>query len=208
MNKEQATKIISKHEPLFVAYAYNILFTNDVVCGLTVEALAVIEQSPLYKHRTKQLVKCAKEARHKYEKTINGIMNDNPEFFSDANEIVSNEISKHLDILYYTIKKQLDKQRTSHSATISKLELARTFCEFSCTQFDERIEKIHAIGNRFKKVKLSYMRLTQLSYYLNEIISSLHIPTGVVSEKECSMALNIITQKLGDANIIAKAISA
>ena len=39
MNKETATKIISKYENLVVLCTYNILFTNDICCGQIIECI-------------------------------------------------------------------------------------------------------------------------------------------------------------------------
>lgn len=38
MNREQANKVITQNESLVIAATYNILFTNDIVCGLVIDA--------------------------------------------------------------------------------------------------------------------------------------------------------------------------
>lgn len=209
LNKEQANKVISQHESLVIAATYNILFTNDIVCGLIIESIAKVKKSPLYRQRTKQLInQCSKE-RAKYEKMLNGVIGDRDEFFANANDIFREDIDKHLNVFYYSIKQVFDKYKIKNSDVISLLEQTRTMCEFSCAQFDQRAAELKSVDNRFNGFALEYMRMTTLHRILNEVIRSLDIPVDInLNTDNCINAINIISKKLVDGENIAKAISA
>lgn len=46
MTKEQANSIIAENEAMVIGCTYNVLFTNDIVTGLTIEAVEDIKKSP------------------------------------------------------------------------------------------------------------------------------------------------------------------
>lgn len=209
MNREQANKVITQNESLVIAATYNILFTNDIVCGLVIDAIEKVKKSPLYRHRTKQLINQCSAERSSYEKLINRIIGDRNEFFANANDLFREDIDKHLDVLYYSIKQVFDKHRIPNSGVISLLEQTRTMCEFSCAQFDKRVEELKKADNRFNGFALEYMRITSLLHKLNETMRSIDIPTTVdLNTESCINAINILSKKLVDGEVIAKAISA
>lgn len=209
MNKDQANRIISQHESLVIATTYNILFTNDIVCGLVVEAIGKTKKSPLYKQKTKQLLNMCSAEQRKYESFINRLIGDRDEFFANANDSFREDVDKHLNVLYYSIKQAFDKSRIEHSDVISSLEVSRTMCEFSCAQFDKRIEELKQADNQFKGFALEYMRMTPLLQKLHEVMRSLNIPVTVdLNTTNCTTAINVLSKKLADGGIIAKAISA
>lgn len=209
MNKDQANKVISQHESLVIATTYNILFTNDIVCGFVVEAIGKIQKSPLYKHRTKQLINQCSIERRKYETFINRIIGDKDDFFANANDSFRVDIDKYLNTLYYSIKQAFDNNCIKHSDVISSLEVARTMCEFSCAQFDKRIKELKDTDSRFDGFAIEYMRLTSLLHKLHEVMRSLDIPVTVnLNTPNCAAAINILSKKLIDGEIISKAISA
>lgn len=209
LNKKQADKVIARHETLVIAATYNILFTNDIVCGLIIDSIGKVKKSPLYRQRTKQLInQCSKE-RAKYEKMLNRIIGGRDEFFASANDKFREDIDKHLDVLYYSIKQVFDRHKIANSDVIALLEEARTMCSFSCTQFDNRFKELLDADTRFKGFSLEHMRMTAIDRILNLIMQSLNVPTKInLNTENCVRAMNIISKKLADEGTIAKAISA
>ena len=47
---------------------YNILFTNDIVCGLVVDLISQLKKSSHYRFNVKQLTKRIENEMQKYEK--------------------------------------------------------------------------------------------------------------------------------------------
>lgn len=87
MNKDTATKIISKYENLVVLCTYNILFTNDICCGQIIECIHAMKRTPHYKQAFKRYLNDADRARREYERTVNGIIgSDRSEFFAECND--------------------------------------------------------------------------------------------------------------------------
>lgn len=142
MTKEEANNIIAENEAMVIGCTYNVLFTNDIVIGLTIEAVESIRKSPLYRFDTKRKVNIVEKDRLKYERLINEVIGNTSSFFADANDIFLEDIQKHVDILYYSIKREFDKVNLSFSDIIARMELARTLCEFSCLQLDKREEEL------------------------------------------------------------------
>lgn len=209
MTKEEANNIIAENEAMVIGCTYNVLFTNDIVIGLTIEAVESIRKSPLYRFDTKRKVNIVEKDRLKYERMINEVIGNTSSFFADANDIFLEDIQKYVDILYYSIKREFDKVNLSFSDIIARMELARTLCEFSCLQLDKREEELQEKDKRFKKFGIDYLRLTNLLRSLSETMKTLNVPCTVnLNTEECTKEINILSVKLADANTIAKAISA
>ena len=130
-------------------------------------------------------------------------------FFADANEAFLEDIQKHVDILYYSIKGVFDKARLEDSALLARCELARTMCEFSCIQLDKREEELRQVDSRFRRSNIGYLRLTALHKELDRLMRTMGIPCTVNLDTDtCRAAVNVLSAKLCDARLIAKAISA
>ncbi len=209
MTIDQANQIVSKYEPMVVPCTYNILFTNDIVCGEIIDAFSRLEKSPLFRQRTKQLARQAVLAQKSYERLVNEIISDRCTFFADANETFAEEVNRHVQILYWSIKREMDKHNVEHSDVLSKLETARTLCDFACKQFDKRLEELRGKDPRFRSFHLSYLRLTNLLRLLDELMRTFRIPPAVdLNTPECLAAIDVLARKLLDGELIAKAISA
>lgn len=209
MTKEEANNIIAENEAMVIGCTYNVLFTNDIVIGLTYEAEVAIKESPLYRYDIKRKLKDLVKCRLEYEKISNRVIGDKINFFADANDIFIKEVHRYINSLHSAIKKQYDKSNLKHSDVISKLELARILCNFSCVQLDDREKALCDKDIRFNNLSIKYLRLTKLYESLCIIKKALNIPCTVnLNTEECTKAINILSVKLADANTIAKAISA
>lgn len=209
MTQDQATRIISRHETLVVLSTYNILFTNDIVCAFLIDAAAQLEKSPLCRHETKRLLNQAKAARREYERVVNRVIADRSVFFADANDIFAEEVDRHVEVLYYCIKREFDRHKLPHAGIIARMETARTLCDFSCRQFDKRMEELRVKDPRFRSFHLDYLRLTNLLRLLDGLMRTFRIPPAVdLNTPECLAAIDVLARKLLDGELIAKAISA
>ena len=82
-------------------------------------------------------------------------------------------------------------------------------CEFGCAQLDKREEELQEKDKRFRKIKIDYLRQTELLKMLNEVMRTMEIPSIVnLNTEDTTRAINILSVKLASAEIIAKAISA
>lgn len=209
MTIDQANLIVSKYEPMVVLCTYNILFTNDIVCSAVIDAIDKLMKTPLFRQRTKQLAKQVINEQEEYEKTVNSIIKEKSEFFADANERFSCEIKRHVAILYYSIKREFDKHELPQSDILTRMETARTLCDFACQQFDRRMEELTRHDARFQGFHLDYLRLTNLLRLMNLLMQTFRIPSVVdLNTTDCLTSIDILAQKLMDGSLIAKAISA
>lgn len=161
MTTDTANQIISKYESLVVLCTYNILLTNDICCGQVIECLHAMKRTPYYKQAFKRYLNDADKARKEYERTVNSVIDsDRSEFFADCNDKYTEEVNKHVDMLYWQFKQVLDDNGISHSAEIARFELARTLCDYACIQFDERIKELRKKDARFNGFTLEYLKLS------------------------------------------------
>jgi hypothetical protein len=207
MTREQATQIISDNESLVVGCTYNVLFTNDIVIGKTYEAIVAIKESPLYRMTMKKAIKKVDSERLIYERLSNGVIGERSDFFARANDKFVEEVQDYIDILYFSIKQELDNKCIIHSSEISKLELARMLCEFGCVQLDSREEALVKKDPRFRKMNINYLRQTKLNNALSDAVKALNIPDLKCKTGVCLKAINNLAVKLAEADTIAKAIS-
>lgn len=56
MTNEESKRIIDENAAMAVACTYNVLFTNDIVSGLALDAVEAVRKSPLCCYKTKQAV--------------------------------------------------------------------------------------------------------------------------------------------------------
>lgn len=123
MTTDTANQIISKYESLVVLCTYNILLTNDICCGQVIECLHAMKRTPYYKQAFKRYLNDADKARKEYERTVNSVIgSDRSEFFADCNDKYTEEVNKHVDMLYWQFKQALDDNGISHSAEIARFE--------------------------------------------------------------------------------------
>ncbi len=208
MNKDTATKIISKYESLVVLCTYNILFTNDIVCGQVIESIQAMKRTCYYRHLFKHYLTLAENARLKYERTVNEVIGmDRSEFFADCNDKFTEEVNKHVDTLYWQFKQQLDNHDLVYSAELARFELARTLCDYACIQFDERIGELRKKDARFKGFTLEYLKLDNVRRLMNLASDNLRIGKTVdMNTDSCKSAFDVLVRKLSDGENIAKAI--
>lgn len=102
MTTDTANQIISKYESLVVLCTYNILLTNDICCGQVIECLHAMKRTPYYKQAFKRYLNDADKARKEYERTVNSVIgSDRSEFFANCNDKYTEEVNKHVDMLYW-----------------------------------------------------------------------------------------------------------
>ena len=187
---------------------YNILFTNDIVCGLVVDFISLLKKSPYYRFNVKQQAKRIEREMQTYEKRISEIAGKRIFFMADANEVISEEIQPDLFKMEYSIKSEFDKHKLKDSGLLAKMELTRCMCELSCLSLDKRIEEVSPYNKDMKR--LTYLRLTALFSLLDGLSDILYQSKEYIDLNEssnCKMAMRIIQRKLTDCNIISRAIS-
>ena len=101
---EFMNRLIDKHAPAVIGCTYNILFTNDIAITTVMEAVEAVRKSDRYRHETKRITNVIDRLRGKYEKMLFEVIGDRSGFFADANEAFLEDVQKHVDILYYSIK--------------------------------------------------------------------------------------------------------
>ena len=145
-----------------------------------IECLHAMKRTPYYKQAFKRYLNDADKARKEYERTVNSVIgSDRSEFFADCNDKYTEEVNKHVDMLYWQFKQALDDNGISHSAEIARFELARTLCDYACIQFDERIKELRKKDARFNGFTLEYLKLSNVASIPLPIAGSTVHPNAV-----------------------------
>lgn len=208
MTKEDADKIIKDNEALVIGCTYNILFTNDIVCSVVIEALEGLKKSAMYRQETKRAATAVERARKEYERYLNSVVERSSEFFADANDKFTEELGKDLNVLYYTIKGEMDRKGVKESGVLARMEEARMLADYAVWQFDRRMKELSERDKRFKGLDVGYLRIDGMLKTLNRMMES--VRTGVTVDmniEQCRMALDVVALKLSSPEAIARAIA-
>ena len=207
LTQKKLNDMINANSSIVIAATYNILFTNDIVIGLIKDAGEQIRKCDKYKFETKKYLKYVEKAVNDYEVLTNNIIGPRCDFMADANTVVSEELYRDINRLTYSIKRQFEKANLSNTYMLAKAETARTLCEFGCVQLDDRIKELERTDKSFAHINISYLRQTDICNGLNSLMRTFKIPLTVdLNTEECRSMLNVVTKKLADCEMIAKAI--
>lgn len=209
MTVEKAKQVYNEHINIITASVYNALFTNDICCGLIIEAVDDMKRSTYYKQKMKRYVNMLDSERRSYEKMMNKIVNGKglSLMFADFNEKFLESVQGDISHLCDVFKRIVKDEDVKEYELIAKMETARTLCEFSCYQLDQRIRDLSKAGISHNNYSLSYLRLTNISRLLDLIMYEFKPGKKILLDTdECQKALDIVMLKLGDVNEIANAI--
>lgn len=113
---------------------------NSVATNAMMDAVFILRKTPYYKHETKKRIKLAVADYERWERVHTQNFGDRYNLFLDYLSLTEEQIQKHVDILYYSIKAALDKARVPESDIKAKVELARTLLEYACYIYDSMID--------------------------------------------------------------------
>lgn len=190
-----------------LAAVCNILFTNDVVCGLVVDFIGKLKESAHYRFNVKKQAGRIEREMRKYEKLVAEIAGKKIFFIADANEVIAEELQPDLLKMEYSIKSEFDRHKLKDSSLLAKMELTRCMAELSCLSLDKRIEEVAPYYKNV--VKLTYLRLTTLFKLIDRLSDALYQGKEYIDLNQspnCRLAMQIIQRKLTDCNIISRAI--
>lgn len=191
---------------LTITCLYNILFANDIACSTVIDGIDSLKRSPLYRYEVKKHANLVSRERHKYETMVNSVISSgNHEFLANANDVIAEKVNKHLDILYWSIKREFDKFNIENSQLLARLELARTMVAFAAVNIKKRIDEMKeqgVAGNR-----INYLSLDPLLKLMDNLLRTFNVTVEVdMNTPECKMSIEIIGKCLCDGNLIANAI--
>lgn len=199
MTRERELAALNKNIEVIVSVVYNILLTNDICCGKIIEAVDEIKKSKYYSFKMKEHVNKLDKERRRYEKYMNSIIKDLGWYFADLNDNFMDTVANDIDILYFSMKKVFDREKYEDSSMLAKVELARSLCEFSCCQYDNRIQELKSIDRALVYVPIDYLRLTNMYYLIRKVMSEFkHVKNISEGIEECQAALNVVMRKMGD----------
>ena len=204
-NPERAMAHFDKLNSLvnLVAGAVNSVATNAMT-----DAVFMLKKTHYYRHAIKHHIKQAMADYERWEHVNTKKFGERYNLFIDYLSTAEEEIQPHIDILYYSIKNAMDKQKLDHSDIKARVELVRTLLEYACFMYDTLIKTcLESTGLNFDKLMRPARLTTALHHWT--IVES-HIckcTTNIDLNKDpkCRMAFNIIEKKLTSEDFINRA---
>lgn len=188
-------------------YTYGILMTNDICIAQVTDGVQMMKRTPYYRHSLKRYLNAAEKEIRRYERTLLEVMGETSWEFADMNDRFDEEVNAAVETLYWQFKQTLDSHGMAYSGEIARFELARTLTEYACRYLDERRRtREMSAGIPGHRLKVDYLRLTELSRLMNRAFDCLYVDKAVdMNTDKCRMAFDVLNRRLGDAEIIAKA---
>lgn len=187
----------------------NMLFVNDVLCGIIVDLGQDLKQDGLLKREVKMLYNKLTAERSKYEKIINRstgaeCMDD----FADQQETFYDGIKHDLQVAYYTVKRECDRLRVPASASMTRLHQCRLVCRAAldiCQVWEERMHSI--LPDKYSCYTIHGLRPEGMYGYIRKLHTLLFTPYlqrfGEEEVGDMSMqADEILLKKLVDTKLI------
>lgn len=209
MTVQMYDRVMEQHQDFILMRIYSILCTNDMVCGLIIDAHNSLVHSPLYKMELKRLANIVEKKRRDYEKKICSIIQyHNSEIFANINDSFCDEdMMNSLEMMFYNFKNTLDKYKVENSEILARMELARTMLDYGVKSYEAiRREFIsRGIGCIFSYI--DNLCLHELFSIYERMMACLRIGVIVdMNNDKCKAAFEVVVKKITDIERVARAI--
>lgn len=210
--KDDNHPIRQEYENVTSMATANILFVNDVLCGIIVDLGQDLKQDGLLKREVKMLYNQLTAERTKYEKTINRSTGaECMEQFADQQEHFYEGVRHDLQVAYYTVKSECDRLRVPASSSMTRLHQARLVSRASidiCKVWEERMHKY--LPEKFSAYSIRNLRLESVYGCIKKLHALLFTPYlkkfGEEEVADGSMkADEILLKRLVDTKLIYSA---
>lgn len=204
---------LNKGEALYVNSMYSIMFVNDLACEAVSSSATSYVISGMCKHNTKRLLNMIDKERSSYIRSMHRTIGDeHKDFFYAANDRFIDKVSHNLDVLYYSIKRVLDKNKVINSKQTSMFMYAYTLCEYACKHHDALIRELS------KTDKVLAEKIYDAGIYIGGVYGKMGLMSrnikigtdvGTVNlndDSDCLSAYRIIDGLCTDGRIIYEAI--
>lgn len=185
---------------------------NTIAGKCLCEAYECLSQHTLFRNpHIRRYANLAKEKYYSYEKVHASDWGERYQMFLDHLDSVEEIINPHLQILYFAVKRVLDKHNQPDTELRSKLEVAYVMIELSCRIFDNLLRKAEERANRNFTKYLKPARLTGCLTFWDNVVNSICVTRkgepdiDLNADADCKLALKVIDTKLSDADFLGKA---
>lgn len=210
---------MNKYEPLIQASFYNMMFVNDLVTSLLIEADEKMRHSTLYCHANKQRWRKVMDELRQYERMFNRVVGTQyADFVATANDLFVEQTAPALTTLHYCIKQVFDNHRLPQSSLYAHVELARTMVHFSTAQYKHwqqqlfSIPKEHNIaavgllvaGRKVIDTRINYFSLAILQQKIDtfcQLFYQVEKQIDLTADANCKAAVAAMLRKLQDPSL-------
>lgn len=167
------------------------------------EAYDLLEASPYWKGAVKAGMRRTSTWWRNYWKMVKMAYEEKYAIFFDYNNMRYKEMSRDIEILYYSIKGILDKRHQKDSAIMARLITARELGELAAylhVSFFDRMEEMTGLRNIRRGFNYAYNQ--RANDMLNDVMKALGIryngEEARTEDKNCDMAMKVIANRLSD----------
>lgn len=176
------------------------------------DAFDLLAKHSLYhSSNIKRYANLAKRKYYDYEKLHSSNFGDRYQLFLDYLDAVEDIMSPHLNVLFWAVKRVLDKYKQSDTVLKTKVMIARTMIELSCSVFDDILsESQKHTGHDFTKY-MRPARLTGCLSFWDNVTNALCVThkgqpdINLNADSDVALAVKIIRTKLSDADTLNRA---
>lgn len=108
---------------------------NETAYIALFNAMSLLKKSKYYKFGTKKYLNETDKSYDSYIKTMESLMQDRNQLWADYLDGIENRMKPHVDMLYYSIKQEMDKNKEVDTDIMAWVETARTLLEYAVCLF-------------------------------------------------------------------------
>ena len=165
--------VLNEHKDgYWAATTYKILMLNQFAYGEIVELKSAMNSEQCYKFGLKRAMNNLDAEMTKYNKVVWGIMNGMEETFDDIENRITDAVKKDIDILYYSVLREVEKLGVRNVKSLTRCIMANLFIDSSnATNTASRAAFKELSGYDYDN--LEYLRLDGISRRCIELESLL-----------------------------------
>lgn len=201
-----------EYENIISMATANMLFVNDVLCGIIVDLGQDLKQDGLLKREVKMLYNQLTAERSKYEKIINRSTGaECMDQFADQQEQFYDGVKHDLQVAYYTVKSECDRLKVPASSSMTRLHQCRLVSRAALDICDVWEERMHSyLPEKLSSYSIHNLRPEGMYGYIRKLHTLLFTPYlkkfGEEEVTDMSMkADEILLKKLVDTKLIYNA---
>lgn len=192
---------------------YSLTLINDIACQAVVDIKDSLISMGVYKQKVKYNYGVLKSKQIDYVRRFNKLLdNYSMEDFCDWSDRYNDEVMYHFDILKQTYTTAFLKAQVKFPHQLAQLATARDIIFFAIGHYSSWMERLkEASPKMMLYVDLSSRSIESWEYPLIKTLvsacDSARVPREFhTDEEQITMAQKILTQKLNDPEILARAL--
>lgn len=204
------TQVVQAHEGIILAAIYNILFTNELALGYTINAVSCFKRDPLYRHECKRLANNLYKQLRGFERKLNHIMGEVCKEFADKADLFEEHIKADdfIERLRLCMKNDLDRERVSYTPQALQLLVAQALLYVAGDKMDFRIKELTDIDYNFHRLNIGWLNTKALFKSLCHLLFKAYPQVDLCHPSQATVStLRFLGTRLDDPSVLKESIS-